>query len=441
LLATVLEGGTIIDGTGRPPFATDIAFADGRIARIGDCSDREAAVRIDCRGRAIAPGFIDACSQTGNDRYELPALTSKVAQGVVLEVTAEQAGGGLAGAARVAAFASCADAPDPIRATTEACEAGAIGAAIDLARTTLDAAIATARAAAAGGAPRARVQLGPDGIADAVAIAREADVGVHVTHLTASTANARASLERTLEAIDAARASGLELACDVYPYKATWIALASLAPAGIAPSALADEAVAAAAAMEMTARLGDIWHELMLAEVGDERNLAWCGMRFDEIARQMRLSGARAVLRLLAQEGDAARAFHFSIHEDDVATALSANFCSVGSDAPAFDPRIERSGLVHPRAFGTFARIFGRFVRGRRVLSLEEAVRRMSALPAQAFGMGAYGEIAPERCATVVVFDPQRFVDTATYERPESLPLGLDHLFIDGRAVVGGPRR
>jgi N-acyl-D-aspartate/D-glutamate deacylase len=126
----------------------------------------------------------------------------------------------------------------------------------------------------------------------------------------------------------------------------------------------------------------------------------------------------------------------FSMNEDDVAAVLSAGFTCIGSDASirALDGPTAR-GLPHPRTFGTFPRIFGRFVRQRGTLTMPEAVRRMTSLPATIFGLRDRGEIAPGKFADLVVFDAATVCDVATYERPYAFPLGIHSVYVNGQAV------
>lgn len=453
MIATVLEDVSIVDGTGRPRYTTDVALADDRIAIVGDCSGREARRRLACRGSVIAPGFIDACSHTGGRWLTLPASSSKLQQGVTTEITCVAAKSlhedweeslcfedFLALTQRAAYEANGSFFAD--ENVRHACETGAAGVAIDFAKMRLDDAIARATEAAAGGAPRAHVALRDYGsgllaaLDDALALAHAAPIHVHLAHV--HTSGRPGTMERLLERVDRARSSGASISCDIFPYVATWIALTDLLPRGIEQPTLSNEAVAAAAALEMQARLGDIWHDLILASVSSEEHLAWCGMRFDDIARHMRLSPARALIRLALAEGTAARAFQFSLREDDVAMALTADFCAIGSSAPAYAPGERIFGAVHPRAYGSFARVARRFVRQRKTLTLEEAIRRMTDLPARIFGLEGRGRIVEGAYADLVVFDERDFADTATYAEPYSLPAGMRYAFVRGHTVLGG---
>jgi len=116
---------------------------------------------------------------------------------------------------------------------------------------------------------------------------------------------------------------------------------------------------------------------------------------------------------------------------------LSAEFCCIGSDASARAySGITARGVPHPRTYGCFPRVFGRFVRGRPTLSIEEAVRRMTSLPADLFGLTGRGRIALGAPADLVVFDPRTIVDHATYERPFQAPTGIAHVYVNGTAVL-----
>jgi N-acyl-D-amino-acid deacylase len=162
-------------------------------------------------------------------------------------------------------------------------------------------------------------------------------------------------------------------------------------------------------------------------------------MRIDAIASMWRTTPPRAVIRLLIEEEMRVESVFFSMSEDDVASVLSARFCCIGSDASARAfSGITARGVPHPRTYGTFPRVFGRYVRQRRVFDTAEAVRRMTSLPAALFGLRDRGLIAPGAFADLVVFDDEHVVDRATYERPFVPPEGIRDVFVNGRAVVRG---
>jgi N-acyl-D-amino-acid deacylase len=175
----------------------------------------------------------------------------------------------------------------------------------------------------------------------------------------------------------------------------------------------------------------------LITDVGSERNAGFAGYRIDELAAHWRLSPARAAIRLLVEEELRVDCAFFCMSEDDVATVLSAEFCCIGSDASARAySGITARGVPHPRTYGCFPRVFGRFVRGRPTLSIEEAVRRTTSLPADLYGLADRGRIAIGAHADLVVFDPQHIVDRATYEQPFLPPEGVRDVFVNGTAVI-----
>jgi N-acyl-D-amino-acid deacylase len=286
-------------------------------------------------------------------------------------------------------------------------------------------------------------------IQEALAVGAAADVAVRCSHHKAQGRRNWGKVHQTLELIAQARARGHDAAVDVYPYVASWTGLATILPDNVrrgGPAAtlerLADPEVVVATALAMTlardpATGGDGWHDILITDVASERNANLAGYRIDELAAHWRLSPARAAIRLLIEEDLRVECAFFSMSEDDVATVLSAEFCCIGSDASAraYDG-ITARGVPHPRTYGTFPRVFGRFVRGRPTLSVEEAVRRMTSLPADLFGLADRGRIALGAHADLVVFDPQRIVDRATYERPFQPPEGIRDVFVNGTAVL-----
>lgn len=314
---------------------------------------------------------------------------------------------------------------------------------------------ACASAARAAGAPRYVSHVRDEGdslieaIDEALAVGSAAEVAVRCSHHKAAGKRNWGKVHRTLATIDRARARGADVAVDAYPYIASWTGLATILPEPLRRGGalatlerLRDPKVVASTAMLLAlardpALGGDSWHDILITETGSERNAGFAGYRIDELAAHWRLSPARAAIRLLVEEELRVECAFFSMSEDDVAAVLTADFCCIGSDASAraYSGPTAR-GVPHPRTYGCFPRVFGRFVRGRPTLSVEEAVRRMTSLPADLYGLAGRGRIGIGAWADLVVFDPARIVDRATYEQPFAPPAGLRDCFVNGTAVV-----
>jgi N-acyl-D-amino-acid deacylase len=487
--------------------------AGGRIALIGDLSDREALERIPAEGLALCPGFIDVHSHSDElwlaDRRSL----GKIAQGVTTEIAGNcgSSAGPLFGEAfekkrrnarryrldvewrtldefftlversgvalNVASLVGLGTTRACVsgnaerrlergelamqrRLVREAVEHGAIGVSSGLVYEPSRYAdegelVACAREASEAGAARyvSHVRDEGDGVLGAVAealrIGELAEVAVQCSHHKAAGRRNWGKVHQTLEMIAAARARGLDAGVDVYPYVASWTELATILPAAIRSGGeaatlarLREPESAASVALALTLARdpstgGDGWHDILLTDTGSERNAAYAGYRIDELAAHWHLSPARTVIRLLVEEELAVQCAFFSMSEDDVATVMSAEFCSIGSDASARAfSGITVAGVPHPRTYGCFPRVFGRFVRGRRTLAIEEAIRRMTSLPATQFDLAERGTIAVGNWADLVVFDAEQIRDRATYEQPCVPPEGIRHVFVNGRAVM-----
>jgi N-acyl-D-amino-acid deacylase len=490
-----------------------VAVADGRIVAIGDLSDRDARERVPCDGFALAPGFIDVHSHSDELWLVDPRCEGKIRQGVTTEIggncgtsIAPLSGAALTKKRREAAeyrldvqwtsfdafftlverervalnVASlvglgttrlCAAGvearrlePDEILAQNRliraAIDEGALGVSSGLIYepgryADLDELVACAAAARDAGAPLYASHVRDEGdaleaaIEEAIAVGERAEVAVQCSHHKAAGRRNWGKVHRTLSAIDRARTRGIGVACDAYPYVASWTELATLLPPRVRDggddAALArlrdpDQATAAALAMELARDPqfgGDGWDTVLITGVAGTRNEDAAGMRVDALAARRRTSPARAVIQLLIEEEMRVEAAFFSMSEDDVATVYSAEFCSVGSDASARAfTGITARGVPHPRTYGTFPRVFGRYVRGRRVFDDAEAVRRMTSLPAAQFGLRDRGIVALGKHADLVVFDPDRIVDRATYEHPFAPPEGIRDVFVNGGAVL-----
>ena len=495
MISTIIAGARVYDGIASQAFETDVALVGDRIALIGDLAERDAYERIDGRERTLAPGFIDVHAHTDALWLADGRCVGKIRQGVTTEIggncgaspipvtgtaaawrdldeffdAIEQSGVALNVATLVGLGATRRaiagdddrrlDAAD-LRAQCDlvraAIERGALGVSSGLIYVPSRYAdaqelIACARAARDAGMPRYVTHVRDEGDAlleavdEALAIGRAADVAVHLSHHKAAGKKNWGKVHRSLDAIASARAQGAVVYADVYPYVALCTDLETILPDDARRGGreailerLRDPDVAAALALRLRLDRDEAeWHDIQIATAGDGRHAELAGMRLDDIARMWRLSPPRAALRLLLEAELEVEAIFFAMSEDDVATILSADFVSIGSDASAraIDGPTAH-GSPHPRTFGCFPRVFGRYVRGRRTLEIGEAIRRMTSLAADAFGISNRGRIAPGAFADLVLFDPATIVDTATYERPFAYPRGIDSVWVNGRAVV-----
>lgn len=508
MISTLFVNATILDGTGRAPYATDVALVGDRIALIGDLHEREAYERVDCTGRVLAPGFIDVHSHSDELWLALPRCDGKIAQGVTTEIAGNcgmsaaplagpgyervrergRAAGlevrwrsldeflglverngvalnvatlvGLGNTRQVVAGdderrLDAAELAAQAHAVREACEQGALGVSSGLIYppsryADTDELVAMAGAAREAGAARYVTHLRSESdalleaVGEALEIGRRADTLVQISHHKAMDEKHWGAVHHTLEQIDRARLHGLDVQCDVYPYVASWTQLATILPpqtrfGGLEATLerLGDPQQSALIALQLQmTREPRGWHDVLITDAGMGRNASLAGLRMDEIARRWGLSPERAALRLLREEHLDVGAVFFRMCEDDVAAVLSAEFCCVGSDAPvcALAGPTAR-GVVHPRTFGSFPRVLRRFVRERKTLELAEAVRRMTALPASLFGLRGRGSIAVGNFADLTLFDARTVSDTATYERPYSLPVGIERVYVNGRPV------
>jgi N-acyl-D-amino-acid deacylase len=248
----------------------------------------------------------------------------------------------------------------------------------------------------------------------------------------------------TLARVDRAIASGVDVVLDQYPYKASSTGLDVILPKDVnvgGPQAvaarLADPAYAALVAARIESKYAGRWGDVLVAAVASAKNKSFEGLTMEQVAVKMKRTPVAAALALLVDEMFDVAAIYFTMCEEDIRTVLSYARTSIGTDASARSADgVTAIGKPHPRGFGTFPRIFKRYVRDTRLLTLEEAVRRATSLPAQRLGLRRRGTIALGSFADLVAFDPATVADTATYDEPYRYPDGIAHVFVNGVTVV-----
>jgi N-acyl-D-amino-acid deacylase len=489
----VIRGGRVLDGAGNPWITADVAIQDGRIARIG-VIEGKGKQEIDARGRYVSPGFIDMLDQSGRTLLRDGSAASKLRMGVTTliageggtAVPADELAGyfttlekqGIAvnfgtyyGAiqARVKVMGDGAGTPseDQLRAMeTEvrtAMKAGAFGISSALIyspasfQSTDDLARLAAIPGKCGGFYATHMRDESDkllaAIDEAVAIGERSGAKVEIFHIKAAYAPLWGKLmPQAIARIEAARARGVDIGANIYPYRAGGTGLDVTVPTHVfakgleaAHAALRDPAVRVQLKKELAAGPQSDWSNLVHASGGwknvvlangqTEETKRFNGKNFVEIGKALGKDPADAAWDIwLGALPARAGALYFMMDERDVDLAMKQPWVSVGTDASVSDSTAdpEAQGRPHPRAYGTFPRILADYVVARKVLTLPDAIRKMTSWPAQRLGLADRGLLREGMRADLVVFDLATIKDRATYEDPTAAPDGIGDVIVNG---------
>ncbi|MEJ7761939.1 MAG: D-aminoacylase [Thermomicrobiales bacterium] len=289
-----------------------------------------------------------------------------------------------------------------------------------------------------------------EALEETIEIARDSGVATEIYHLKAAGEANWPLMPRVIARIDAARAAGLDITADMYPYEASGTGLAIAMPPWASADGklfdnLRDPATRARVAEEIRHPTSD-WENL--AAVAGPENVLVCslghpdlvryrGMRLAEVAAERGIDWADAAIDLLATEGSNIFCMFFMMGEENIHLQLRQPWMKVSTDAGGPDPeRVRHLGLVHPRAYGTYTRVLGRFVREQGVIPLEDAVRKMSSAVADRLGLRDRGLLRVGMAADVVVFDPETVTDHATPADPHRLSTGIRDVWVSGGRVL-----
>ncbi len=288
-----------------------------------------------------------------------------------------------------------------------------------------------------------------EAVGEAIRVGREAELPVQVSHVKAAGRPNWGKVAGVLALIDAACAEGLDVMGDVYPYTASSTTLTALLPdwsleGGLeamlgrfadpeARARIRREVESPDNAQSLVARVG--WENVMVSYAPRRKDAE--GRRLSEVARERGVDPVEAALELIADERGKAVMILFQLDEGDLRTALVHPRIAIGSDGSALAPYGELgAGRPHPRSYGTFPRVLGEYARDQRLLTLPEAVHKMTGLPARRLGLRDRGVIRVGARADLVVFDPRRVADQATFEDPHRYATGIDHVLVNGRFVI-----
>lgn len=486
----VIRGGTVYDGTGAPGREADVAIANGRIVAVGAGLGR-GREEIDARGRAVAPGFIDIHSHGDGAVDDDPRVESVIRQGITTMVVGADGSSRFDGTEgrSFAAWAARYDAlrPGPnaasmiglgtvrgsvignadrpataqeierMRAMVErAIAEGACGASSGLEYTpgafaSTEELAAVCRPLAARRLPYMTHMRNEDdrlieAIDESIDVARGAGCPLQISHLKTQGPRNWPKLDTAFARIEAARASGMDVAFDRYPYLAYSTGLTNLFPVwsrdGGTSAFLArlDDPATAARIKEATLAKVELiggWNNVQIASVRAAEDRAAEGKRLGDHARSVGGDPYDVAVAMLRRNDGSVGMLGFAMSEENLERILRhplGMVCTDGSGFAADGPT--RRGSPHPRGIGSFPRVLGRYVRERRTLPLESAIHKMTALPASRVHLADRGRLAPGMAADVVVFDPARVADTATFEQPFQYPVGIDVVVVNGAVAL-----
>jgi N-acyl-D-amino-acid deacylase len=510
----LISGGTIYDGTGGAAIAGDLAIRADRVVAVGALPRRStAALEIDARGLAVAPGFIDVLSQAGESLIQDGHAESAVRQGVTLLILGEATMGPLSPGMKKSAMRHQDDiryeivwdtlgqyldwleargvsvnvaslvgtgvirehvAPNkPMKLSAEqraemkrlvaqAMDEGALGLTSALIYTpdtylsTDDLVELAGVAAEKGGVFAAHMRNEGNGIERAIdemaTIARRAKLPVDIYHLKLAGKQNWGKLDAIIEKIEALRDEGVAITANMYTYPAAQTGFDAAMPPW----------VRAGGYPKWSARLRDPKTRARVKKEMNDPNVAWdnlfahagpdgimlsafknpalrglVGRKLSDVARERGTDPAETVMDLVVEDGSRVEVVYFMMSEDNVRRQIALPWMSFCSDSAAQAPIAPFvNAHAHPRAYGNFARLLGRYVRDEKVLRLEDAIRRLTSFPADTYALAGRGRLVAGAFADVTVFDPAAIADRATFENPHQLAVGVRHVLVNGVAVI-----
>jgi dihydroorotase/N-acyl-D-amino-acid deacylase len=286
-----------------------------------------------------------------------------------------------------------------------------------------------------------------EAIDEAIRIGADGGVPVEIYHLKAAGQRNWHKAALAIARIDSARAAGIDVQTNMYPYTAGGTGLTSCLPPSFSADGrlfenLRDSTMRVRIREEVARNTGE-WEDLcslatpsgvLIARLRRPENAQWEGKRLDVIAAGMGVDYLDAAMRLISSEGNRVETLYFLMSEENVRRQLALPWMKFGTDAGGPHPDSVR-GMLHPRSYGTYPRIIGRYVR-EGVLPLEDAVRKASSAVATRLLIADRGLLRPGYFADVVVFDPNTLVDNATFEQPLQLSTGVIHVWVNGEQVL-----
>lgn len=495
LYDVVIRNGRVLDGLGNPAVVADVAIKDGKFALIGSVPAR-GKKEIDAAGKYVSPGWIDMMDQSGSVLRRNGLAENKLQEGVTTAIGGEGGTPVPAGQvaeyfnslerqgisinfgsyfsatqARIAVLGMSARTPNAaelerMRAIVDtAMRGGAMGMTTALiyppsSYSTTDELAEVAKAAAKHGGIYASHIRGEgkevvESVKEAIAIGERAGMPVEVFHLkVAHQPGWGILMDSVRQVIDAARARGVDVAADIYVYTAGGTGLEATIPSWAAEGGT-DSLRARLANPEIRARLkrevvtgspgwwniieaAGGWDGVVLVNARNPDNAKYQQKTIAQIARETGKDPIDAAWDLVAQGRGRVMAIYHMMSEQDIETALKFPWTTIGSDAGAVAQigATDDTGLPHPRSFGNFPRVIARYVKERNVLTLPQAINKMTGMSAARMRLANRGSIQVGNWADVTIFDYETIQDRATYEKPMEFPTGIEWVLVNGVITI-----
>lgn len=496
----LIKNGTIYDGSGSPSFVGDVGIKADTIAALGDLKTATAKKIIDATGLAVAPGFINMLSWADRSLMLDGRSMSDIKQGVTLEVFGEGWSPGpvkrkvqnvdslwttlggyfrymmkkgvspniasFIGATTIRihelAYAKRAPTPEELKRmkalVKQAMEEGAMGLGSSLIYAPADYAtteelIELAKVAAAyGGMYTTHMRSEGDFILKALnetfRIAQEANIHAEIYHLKINISRNWNKIDTVLAKIDSARNAGLNITANNYPYIASATGLTARLPnwvqeggAAAMRKRLRNPEIRKKVLYEMRVGIpyknSDPKDVMMLGFRLDSLNKKYMGKRLDEVARMHGKDADETVIDLVMRDKSTIAAVYYQQSEENIKRIIQQPYVSFGSDGASMgDVKVFADWGTHPRAYGTFARVLGQYVRDEKLFTLEEAVRKLTSLPAANLKIKKRGSLQVGYFADVAIFNPATIQDHATFEKPKQYATGMQHVLVNGVPVL-----
>ena len=489
----VIENGWIYDGSGTPPYLGTVAIENEELIYVGPPKTFRAITTIDATGKAVSPGFINMLSWGYNSLMEDGRSLSDLKQGVTLEVFGEGTSPGPKGergsdeyvsfgqameqlvenkiSTNVASFLGAATAriqevgydnrtasEDELEAMQSlvetAMQEGAMGIGSSLIYAPGDYAnteelIALCQVAAQyGGMYISHMRNEDNRVLEAVEellmIAEKASIPAEIYHLKASIASNWHLLDSIIARVEKARAKGLRITADIYTYNASSTGLTGVIPTWVQEGGHRAW-MERMKKPEIRKRLfEDIRSELaqqppsgilMVGFNKDSMAQLYRGKTIAEAAEMRGQSPEQTIVDMVIEDDSRIQCIYFSMSEENIRKKIQIPWVSICSDAGSYSD-LSKDFRTHPRAFGSFIRVLGQFSRDEKLISLEEAIRKLSGFPATTLGLKNRGFLKEKYKADVVIFDPNTVGDQATFDDPLQFAVGIEHVLVNGTPVI-----